>query len=246
MRKILLGLVTIFLLGFAIYIVIYGVNLGSIKINSILAIKEENIKLEQKIEKATKLKNTDYSQGMTSLENAYKKLMTEKDRYEQMMELGVDENGEALNKIPEYETETLWITIGNYAKKEGVDLKIQPTLNNKISKTYDLNFTVTGGYIPIIDFLYDIERDTTLIFKIDNFKMVPGSSTDQLVATFTCKDVKVNISDNLDENSNQTGDNTSKTTNDQSKTTSNTSNTTSDKSNTTTNTTVNETNNSNT
>lgn len=238
MRKILLGLVTIFLLGFAIYIAVYGLNLGSIKIDSILAIKEENAKLEQKIENATKLKNTDYTQGLASLENAYKKLMTEKDKYDQMLEIGVDENGETLNKIPEYETETLWITIGNYAKKEGVDLKIQPTLNNNISKTYDLNFTVTGGYIQIIDFLYDIERDTTLIFKIDNFKMVPGSSTDELIATFTCKDVKVNISDNLDATSNQTEDNTN-----------NTSNTTSDKSNTTTNTSNtsgNETNNSNT
>ena len=32
MRKILLSLVTIFLLGFAIYIAIYGLNLGSIEI----------------------------------------------------------------------------------------------------------------------------------------------------------------------------------------------------------------------
>ena len=231
MRKILLGLVTIFLLGFAIYIAVYGVNLGSIKIDSILAIKEENAKLEQKIENATKLKNTDYTQDLAALENAYKKLMTEKDKYEQMLELGVDENGEALNKIPEYETETLWITIGNYAKKEGVDLKIQPTLNNNISKTYDLNFTVTGGYIQIIDFLYDIERDTTLIFKIDNFKMVPGSSTDELVATFTCKDVKVNISDNLDDTSNQAEDNNSNTTSDKSNTTSDTSNTSSNEKN---------------
>lgn len=231
MRKILLGLVTIFLLGFAIYIVMYGLNLGNIKIDSILAIKEENAKLEQKIENATKLKNTDYTQDLASLENAYKKLMTEKDKYEQMLELGVDENGESLNKIPAYETETLWITIGNYAKKEGVDLKIQPTLNNNISKTYDLNFTVTGGYIQIIDFLYDIERDTTLIFKIDNFKMVPGSSTDELVTTFTCKDVKVNISDNLDATSNQAEDNTSNTTSDKSNATSNTSNTSSNEKN---------------
>lgn len=202
MRKILLGIVAIFLLCFAVYIAIYGFNLGKIEIKSISAIKEENAKLGKKITNASKLRNTDYTQSLTSLENAYKKLMTEKDKYAQMLELGVDENGQSLNKIPKYETETLWITIGNYAKKEGVDLKIQPTLNNSISKTYDLNFTVTGGYIQIIDFLYDIERDTTLIFKIDNFKMVPGTSTDQLVATFTCKDIKINISENSNTTSN--------------------------------------------
>ena len=197
MRKILMSLVTIFLLGFAIYIVLYGFNLGKLEIKSILAIKEENTKLEQKITNASKLRNTDYTQSLTSLESAYKRLMDEKDNYEQILALGVDENGETLNKIVEYETEKLWVTLGNYAKKEGVDWKMDVTSNNSISKTYDLNFTVTGGYIQIIDFLYDMERDTTLVFKIENFKMVPGSTTDELVATFICKDIKINISENL-------------------------------------------------
>ena len=235
MRKILLSLVTIFLLGFAIYIAIYGLNLGSIEIKSIPAIKEENAKLEQKITNASKLRNTDYTQSIASLENAYKKLMTEKDNYEQMLALGVDENGETLNKIAEYETEKLWVTLGNYAKKEGVDWKMDVTSNNSISKTYDLNFTVTGGYIQIIDFLYDMERDTTLVFKIENFKMVPGSTTDELVATFTCKDIKVNISENLNttttnENTNtntstNTGEDTSATTNENTKNASDTTET---------------------
>lgn len=214
MRKILLSLLTIFLLGFAIYIAVYGLNLGNIEIKSIPAIKEENAKLEQKITNASKLRNTDYTQSVASLENAYKKLMTEKDNYEQMLALGVDENGEPLNKIAEYETEKLWVTLGNYAKQEGVDWKMDVTSNNSISKTYDLNFTITGGYIQIIDFLYDMERDTTLVFKIENFKMVPGSSTDELVATFTCKDIKVNISDNLNTTTNtNTSNNTNNTKN---------------------------------
>ena len=213
MRKILMSLITIFLLGFAIYIVIYGFNLGNLEIKSILAIKEENAILEQKIANASKLRNTDYTQSLTLLENAYKKLMTEKDNYEQMLALGVDENGETLNKIVEYETEKLWVTLGNYAKKEGVDWKMDVTSNNSISKTYDLNFTVTGGYIQIIDFLYDMERDTTLVFKIENFKMVPGSSTDSLTATFTCKDIKVNISENSSTTSTNQDTNTSTSTN---------------------------------
>ena len=63
------------------------------------------------------------------------------------------------SKIQEYEMERIWVVVGNYAKKQGVDLKIDVTSNNAISKTYDLNFTVTGGYIQITDFLYDMERD---------------------------------------------------------------------------------------
>lgn len=211
MRKILISLLTILLLGFSVYIAVYGFTLGNIKINSILSIQEENLKLETKIENASKLRNTDYPQSITSLENAYKKLTEEKENYEQMLALGVDENGETLNKIAEYEMEKIWITLGNYAKKQGVDLKIAVTSNNTISNTYDLNFTVTGGYIQIIDFLYDMERDTTLVFKIENFKMIPGESTDSLVATFTCKDIKLNITEN--ENNTQTSINENSNTN---------------------------------
>ena len=184
------------LLALSIYIATCGISIGGIEINGVQAIQEENLKLEKKIQEATRLKNTDYPQNTTSLESAYKKLMTEKENYEQILALGVDENGQPLNKIQEYEIEKIWITMGNYAKKQGVDLKLDVTSNNTISKTYDLKFTATGGYIQIVDFLYDIERDSTLVFKLENFKMVAGSSTDELVATFVCKDVKLNITDN--------------------------------------------------
>lgn len=246
MRKILLSLLAIFLLGFSIYIAVYGVSLGGIEIKSIPAIQEENDKLEKKIANASKLRNTDYTQSVSSQESAYKKLMTEKENYEEMLALGVDENGETLNKIAEYETAKLWITLGNYAKKEGVDLKIGVTSNNSISNTYDLNFSVTGGYIQIIDFLYDVERDSTLVFKIENFKLVPGTNTESLVATFTCKDIKINITENASEtieptNENGTSTDSSATNNSTKNTNTNTTNT-----NSTNNTNTNSTNNTNT
>lgn len=235
MRKLLLGLLSIMLVAFSIYIAIYGFSLGGLEIKGIPAIKEENTKLETKIKKATQLRNTEYNQNVTILESAYKKLMTEKDNYEQILSMGVDENGQTLNKIQEYEMEKIWITVGNYAKKQGVDLKIDLTSNNSISKTYDLNFTVTGGYIQITDLLYDIERDSTLVFKIENFKLVPGTDTENLVGTFTCKDIKLNVSEiNTNTNNTETGGNT---------VTNNTrTNTTTDNTNTTGNSTTNTTN----
>lgn len=196
MRKLLLGLISIMLLALAIYMTIYGITIGVLEVNGIPAIQEENAKLDLKISTASKLKNTDYPQNVTLLESAYKKLMTEKDKYEKILALGVDENGLPLNKIQEYEIEKIWITMGNYANKQGVDLKMDVTSNNSISKTYDLKFTVTGGYIQITDFLYDIERDNTLVFKLENFKLIPGSSTEALVGTFVCKDIKLKITEN--------------------------------------------------
>lgn len=196
MRKLLLGLLSILLVALAVYMAIYGISFGGLEINGIPAIKEENTNLETKIQKATKLRDTDYPAKIKSLESSYKKLVEEKESYEQILSLGVDENGQPINKIQEYEMEKIWVTMGNYAKKQGVDLKMDVTSNNSISKTYDLKFTVTGGYIQIVDFLYDIERDSTLVFKLENFKMVPGADTDNLVATFTCRDIKINISEN--------------------------------------------------
>lgn len=193
MRKLLIGLVAILLLALAVYTVISGISVLGIEVSAFSAIQEENTRLENKIEEANDLKNMEYSQAESLLEASYKKLMTEKENYEQILALGVDENGQPLNKIQEYEIEKIWITMGNYATKQGVDLKLDVSSNNSISGTYDLTFTATGGYIQIIDFLYDVERDSTLVFKLEKFKMVPGSSSDELVATFVCKDVKLNI-----------------------------------------------------
>lgn len=224
MRKILLGLVSVMLFALSVYTAIYGFSIGSLEVKSIPAIKEENMRLDNKIQTASNLRTKDYPQNVTLLESAYKKLMSEKESYEQLLKLGVDENGLPLNKIQEYEMEKIWVTMGNYAQKEGVDLKMDITSNNSVSKTYDLKFTATGGYIQITDFLYDVERDTTLVFKIENFKMVPGENTDNLSATFTCKDIKLNIADALgssrnnsdseDKKEDSTTDNKSQTTND--------------------------------
>ncbi len=246
MRKILIGLITLLLLGLAIYGITYGFSLGNMHIYSVPSIKEENAKLDKKIADATKLKNEDYPQNYTLLETAYKKLVQEKENYEQMLALGVDENGQPLNKIQEYEIERIWVVMGNYAKKQGVDLKLDVTSNNAISKTYDLTFTAIGGYIQITDFLYDIERDSTLVFKLENFKMLPQASTDELAASFTCKDIKLNITENNSStnnantnntNANSTSTNNTNTTNNSTTTPSTTTTTSSDGEITTTTTT---------
>lgn len=274
MRKILLILLSLILLVLAGYTVVYGIEIGSLTIDGISAIKEENAILEQKIQEASILRTSDYPENVEKLETAYKNLVTEKQNYEQILALGVDENGQQLSKIQEYEIEKIWITMGNYAKKQGVDLKLDVTLNNSISKTYDLTFTVEGGYIQITDFLSDVENDSSLVFKLENFKMTPGTATEitdtenldaqgnptvttvsaeeNLRATFVCKDVKLNISDselqeNTTEENTQSGTTDSSTTNTNSNTTStNTTSTNTTNSTTSTGNSTNTTNTSNT
>ena len=69
---------------------------------------------------------------------------------------------------------------------------IQNSNNKSPAKFYDLSFTVYGEYISILDFVSDIENDSELGFKIENFKLTPQSGTDILQATFDIKEVSIN------------------------------------------------------
>ena len=102
--------------------------------------------------------------------------------------------------------------------------------------TYNLRFTVTGSYISIVDFISDIENDSTLGFTIEEFKMVPTSTEANLEATFVCKDITIkDISSasaaTATSTSTPSTSNTTNTTNNNTTTTSTNTNTTSNTTN---------------
>lgn len=111
-----------------------------------------------------------------------------------------------------YDVDFLWTIVGNYATEEGVNLKFDVTKNTTSPISYsndssdyvvcDLNFTVTGSYINLTDFIYDIEDDDRLNFEINDFEMEKNeteTSTEPLKAKFVVYAVKLN-SENLIEN----------------------------------------------
>ena len=102
------------------------------------------------------------------------------------MELGL------AGQIQEYKVETLWVKLGTYATTEGtilqMDIKGSSTGGNG---RYDLNFTVAGKYVGVTDFIYDIENDSKLGFKIEDFHMVSAEGGVQ--GTFSCKEIGINI-----------------------------------------------------
>ena len=253
MRKLVLYLVTVLLLALAAMIVLRGVVLGPIIINSFKEISDANSELDGLIDEAVEQKEVKYTEALSQQQTAYKTLMSEKASYQQLLDLGVDENGIPLSKIQEYEIEKIWITLGNYAEKQGVDLRMDITVNNSVAKTYDLNFTVVGEYIQIADFLYDIQRDNTLVFKIENFKLVSSEQVEEtttetteegeevensevtdynLTATFVCKDIRLNIVDPVPEDT--SGETTDGTTGTENTNTQSTQSTTTTESGTTT------------
>ena len=87
----------------------------------------------------------------------------------------------------------LLVRIENHAKSEGVTMKMEVTRSSTgVNNVYNLNFTATGSYTGIEEFITGIEDDSKLGFKIEDFSMVASSqSGDQLEATFVCKDITI-------------------------------------------------------
>ena len=100
------------------------------------------------------------------------------------------------NSMDLYDVDFLWTTIGIYATEKGVTLQFDVSKSSTataISSEYvmcDLNFTVTGEYIAITDFIYNIENDDKLNFEISDFAMEKGG--ENLQATFVVKEVPIN------------------------------------------------------
>lgn len=209
MKKLLISILIALLLILSIFIAINGLNVGKIEVLGIRGINQKNSELDQKIQQATQLSTIDYQKAVDEVEENSKKLTEEKKNYEDMALLNTDSEGQATAQLQKYEVEALWVKLGNHATSEGATMKMDIVKGSSTSENmYDLNFTVNGSYISIIDFISDIENDSTLGFKIENFHM--SGSGDSLQATFVCKEISI-----IDVNESQvdTGTNSTNNTN---------------------------------
>lgn len=155
------------------------------------------------------LASTDYEKALDDIKNDAKKLGDEKKTYEDLVSVSGEDVSGLAAQYQKYEIEYLWAVIGNHATSEGIELKMD-LVSGVQSGTYNLNFTVRGSYIGLSDFISTIENDPVLGFKIENFNMVPGGSTEQLQATFTCKNIQIILSQK--DNSESTDTTTSQST----------------------------------
>lgn len=254
MKKLLISILIGLLLILSAFLIIQGIGLGNFKILGITGIKNKSEELNQKIQEAGKLAEKDYKQAVSDVESNTKKLATEKQTYEEMTST-LDGETQSAGQIQKYEIETLWVKLGNHATSEGAVMKMEVTTSGTAQDIYNLKFTVTGSYISITDFISDIENDSTLGFKIEEFKMLPSGDSGELQATFTCKeiaikDVSQNVVNNKQDNNdnNSTNDTEGNTTNNNNNTnnTNTANNNTTNSTNSTTNNTTNSTNTSNT
>ena len=231
MRKVLISILVALMLIGSCFFMVNG--LAKMNIKGAKGIDEKNTEVENKISELSNVISVTYAGAEAELKQASNKLIDSKTEYENQAALSNSNNSSYASKLETYDIDYLWTKLGNYAKDENVVIKIEVTSGSASSNLYNLNFTVTGTYVGTTDFIYDIENDSKLGFKIDSFKMTAGNGT-EVVGSFVCQDIPTSVGsiensaeETTDKNSTTNANNTSSktnTTNSTSKT--NTNNTT--------------------
>ncbi len=226
-RKILMSVLTILLAVLTYFTISNGVSIGSFKALGLKGLKEQDSQIQSKVETASSLTSSEYPSKLSELNQNAKNLLSKKEEYTDLTTYSTDDQIQAANELQEYEVEYLWAEVGKYATKEGIKIKMDISTASSGGqsadgrKMYDLNFTAEGAYIGIALFLSDLQDDSFLEFKIENFALAKGESTENLKATFVVKDVPIKI-DNLSANTSTDSDTTETATNTTNNTTSNT------------------------
>ena len=182
--------IIVFIISVLLLIVfsVFGFKLGKLEIPSISKIIEKNKEVNEQIDKQSDLTSTTYPKAVETFETTIDNLKLEKEKYEQVVGF---ENGESMwYETEQYDIAYLWKQLGRLATKHKVDLAIDVKKASGIDM-YDLYFTIQADYTTISTFIKKIEDDSTLLFRIYNFKLVPGASTVKLKCTFAVKDVRI-------------------------------------------------------
>lgn len=192
MKKVLIGILIVLLTIMAYFAIAKGISIGSFHVLSVEQIQEENEKLSQEIAQTETLMHSSYPAKTDELETSITKLLAAKEEYQDLASVSTDGELSQANKQESYKIEYLWTKIGSHATGEGVTLKLDVSAGDTgESDVKNLSFTITGNYIAIINFVTAIEDDSQLGFKIENFKILPGTDANGRLATFTIRNVRI-------------------------------------------------------
>lgn len=218
MKKILISIIIILLIGLGYTIGVKSLSIGQLKLESVGDIKNASANLDQKFNTSKEISAKTYPKSIEDLDKVVRDLKTAKQQYQAKTLNNPDvQSNLGIIQVEKYNIEYLWTIIGNYATKNGVTLTLD-IKSTSAQDVYNLNFSLEGKYIGITDFIYSLEDDSELKFEIKDFKI----SSDKI----TTKNTATNVTDN-EVASNENGDNqeSNNTVNDNSKTNSNSTNT---------------------
>jgi len=205
-KLIILSTVLLVLIALITLAMIFDVDLILFRNLSIAGIQEKKLSVETLMQKQT-LEETNNTVAKSELQIAKNSFDVAKEAYENIEESTIEIVQEA-TKEEKYFIEYLWIVLGNYsaANKVGINITTPGSTTQSEDKNKDkdskvteeaeediedvamssgngIKITVEGRYANIADFVFDVENDKSLRFKLDNIKMA-YSGDNKVKATF--------------------------------------------------------------
>lgn len=206
MKKLLIGVLILLLTIMVFLAVLKGISVGSFNILSVEQIANANDNLTNEILQTELLMYNTFKSKTDELNNSVTSLLNAKQEYLDLVNISSEKEISKASQEETYTVEFLWTRLGRHSTAEGVALKYEIASGTTgEANVKNILFTVTGEYIPVINFITAIEDDSELAFRIENFKMVPSGSNVQ--ATFVTKNVRIkleNITSNIQDTTNTT------------------------------------------
>jgi len=177
-----LTLVLILLIVGTVFVALKTVNFGDVSILSISDMQKQ--KQELQLEEANLvIIKSQFDVARNSLESAQSAYKASRDRYNNITEQDIETIKEA-TKEDHYYVEWLWIVLGDYAKDNKLTLKVfDPRTGEEKSAEGTVQINVVGRYQDIANFVFEVENDDELRFKLDNMLMT-YSTDNKVSATF--------------------------------------------------------------
>lgn len=190
MKNVLITIISILIIALIIICMVRGITIGQFQIMSIRDIKTSSTKLDTEIENLNHLKNVVYKTKLNDLQTSVKNLTIAKQNYLDLASISTDAEIQQANQEQTYAMEFLWDKVGLYATREGLALTWN-VVSTGVKNKYTLNFTITGSYIGIINYVYSLENDAELAFRIENFKITANTEGTTVTATFTVSNIGI-------------------------------------------------------
>ncbi len=189
-RKVLLLILTVLLAIGLFNSFAHGVSLKfmglSVNTSAYSTIVDKSKQLVNKKAELETKNNKDYNQALSRQEAAKSNFKINKASYDELANRASVEEVRQANQKEEYFLDYLWMKIGTYANTNAIKVKIYPNYERD-----EIKFDITGQYIAVINFIYDLENDKELSFNIDNIVMQGGSSSAVTKASFVVSSIHI-------------------------------------------------------
>lgn len=188
MIKKVLGYLIVVVLGAIAYICAFkGVNVFGFEILSYKDIVDVHHNYQEDVLEYNDLVENKYQTALNRLESAKTSFEINKSAYEELKDYNSYEELLELTRDKQYPLEFLWIKLDMIAKNNNLDSKFVITDSQTGAK--NINITLTGDYLAVKNYIYDILIDLELQFRAENITILPSGQS--VVASFTVSDVKI-------------------------------------------------------